>query len=372
VKGDFETNVPGIYIAGELGGMGLIRNAVEQGRQAAANIARHLQERGEHGVELDLVIVGAGPAGISAALQARREGLRFRVLDREESFGGTILSYTRRKLVMTRPLELPGQETLRIREVSKEQLTELFETATAEAGLELTGNAQVQRVEKVNGHFRLSTTTGDYEAAAVLLAIGRRGTPRRLGVPGETSGKVAYRLLEPEDFAGRKLLVVGGGDSAVEAALSRAEVDGTTVHLSYRREKIFRIKEGNLHRLEEAVETGAIQLLLPSEVLRIEPEEAGKCSGLTAALGWILHDLKLRLRLASPRRAFRRETDLERAEVRELLGLLRQRRRMAALGVAHRLLHHWHIVHRPFALVMFVILAVHIGVAWFFGYRWIF
>jgi len=269
VSGTFETNVPGIYIAGELGGMGLIRNAVKQGREAVEYIARNLPG-GLPGSVLDLVIVGAGPAGIAAALQAKKEGLRFVALDQDD-MGGTILTYPRRKLVMTQPVELPLYGTLKAREIQKEHLLEILTDVFARTGVQVTSGEKVEDIRRRNGHFEVNTPKSTYAAQRVLLSIGRRGSPRKLGVPGENSGKVTYRLLEPEQFRNMRLLVVGGGDSAVESALTLAGQPGNSVHISYRREAFFRLKEGNVTRLEAAVNSGAVTPLFNSEIKRIEP-----------------------------------------------------------------------------------------------------
>ena len=269
VSGTFETNVPGIYIAGELGGMGLIRNAVKQGREAVEYIARNLPG-GLPGSVLDLVIVGAGPAGIAAALQAKKEGLRFVALDQDD-MGGTILTYPRRKLVMTQPVELPLYGTLKAREIQKEHLLEILTDVFARTGVQVTSGEKVEDIRRRNGHFEVNTPKSTYAAQRVLLSIGRRGSPRKLGVPGENSGKVTYRLLEPEQFRNMRLVVVGGGDSAVESALTLAGQPGNSVHISYRREAFFRLKEGNVTRLEAAVNSGAVTPLFNSEIKRIEP-----------------------------------------------------------------------------------------------------
>lgn len=270
VKGTFETNVPGIYIAGELGGMGLIRNAVTQGRQAVQNIVRSL-EGISRGGELDLVIVGAGPAGIAAALQAKMEGLSFSLLDQED-LGGTILSYPRRKLVMTQPMELPLYGKVKACEIEKEELLGIFQDVFGKTGLVAQAGEKVHEIVRDDAWYCVRSTNKEHAARRVLLTIGRRGSPRKLGVPGEKSGKVAYRLLDPEKFHDLRLLVVGGGDSAVEAAVALSEQPGASVHLSYRRESIFRIKEGNLTRLERAIANGRITTVFQSEVTRIETE----------------------------------------------------------------------------------------------------
>jgi thioredoxin reductase/ferredoxin len=271
LKGTFETNVNGVFIAGELGGMGLIRNAVIQGKQAVEFISKSL-EKEDNRDALDLIIVGSGPAGISASLQAKAENLKFITIDQDD-LGGTILSYPRRKLVMTQPMELPGYGTIKVREVHKESLLNTFQTVFQKTDLTVHTEEKCESIVRENGHFRVLTTKGEHHARRVLLAIGRRGTPRKLNVPGEAPPRVYYRLLDPENFNGMHILVVGGGDSAVEAAVTLGEQPGTTVHLSYRQDRVFRVKEGNSIRLEKAIKSGTVIPLYKSNVIRIEPEE---------------------------------------------------------------------------------------------------
>lgn len=284
LTGRFETSVPGIYIAGELGGMGLIRNAVEQGRQAVGFIAENLkqedqQQRSSREADLlDLLIIGAGPAGISGSLRAKQEGLSFLTLDQED-IGGTVLNYPRRKLVMTQPLELPVYGRVKGREIQKEKLMEIFKAVFEQTDLKVHNQQKVESIERTNGFFTVRTGNDRFKARAVLLAIGRRGTPRKLGVAGEKSAKVAYRLIDPEQFQDLRILIVGGGDSAVEAAVSLSEQPGNTVHLSYRKEALFRIKQANRERFEAAVKAGRLTPLYNSTVTSIEPELVQLLSG---------------------------------------------------------------------------------------------
>jgi thioredoxin reductase (NADPH) len=271
IKGNFETNVPGVFIAGELGGMGLIRNAVSQGRQAVEEVARQLKEV-KKGEALDLLIVGAGPAGIAASLQAKKEGLNFVTVEQDD-LGGTIFTYPRQKLVMTHPMELPLHGSVNFREVRKEPLLKLFMEVVQQYELTIHSGEKVNSVVMANGHYLIKTSKGEYTAKRVLLAIGRRGSPRKIGCPGEKSEKVAYRLLEPEKYHDQHILVVGGGDSAVESALALSEQPGNTVHLSYRGESIFRIKDGNRERLDRFVKEGKVHLILNSEVTDIEADK---------------------------------------------------------------------------------------------------
>ncbi|MFQ5750971.1 MAG: NAD(P)-binding domain-containing protein [bacterium] len=270
VNENFETNVRGVYIAGELGGMGLIRNAVTQGQQAVHYLSQNLTKRDPK--ILDLTIVGAGPAGLSASLQAMKNKLNFVTVDQDD-IGGTILTYPRQKLVMTQPMEIPLYGKVKFREILKEELLDLWGDIIQRTGLEVRIREKVEAIDKPNGHFRVVTSRGEYLTRSVLLAIGRRGTPRKLGVPGEKSSKVAYRLLEPEQYRRKRVLVVGGGDSAIEAALSLSEQKGTRVTLSYRKNVFSRIKEKNEKRIQQAIEEKRVQVLFESNVKEIKREE---------------------------------------------------------------------------------------------------
>ncbi len=263
VRPTFETNVPGIFIAGELGGMGLIRNAIEQGRQAIESI-RKLDGIGR-GKELDVVIVGAGPAGFSASLAAMQHKLRCVTVE-QDSLGGTVFQYPRRKLVMTAPVELPMAGKVNFKETTKEALLDFWQKIEKRSRVKINYNERVEEVTGKGQSFEVKTTGGTYHPRAVLLAIGRRGTPRKLGVPGEELPKVVYRLIEPEQYRRQHVLVVGGGDSALEAVTSIAEESGSTVTISYRSEGFTRAKEKNRQKVKLAEASGRLNVLLMSQV----------------------------------------------------------------------------------------------------------
>ncbi len=265
VHPNFETNVPGVFIAGELGGMGLIRNAIEQGRQAVAAIAR-LDGLGRRD-RLDVVVVGAGPAGISASLAALESRLSFVTVE-QESLGGTVAHFPRGKVVMTAPATLPLVGRIKFRETTKEKLLAFWQRVVRQYCPRIHFEERVVRVAPSGDGFEVATTRGLYRARSVLLAIGRRGTPRRLGVPGEELAKVVYRLSDPAQYRGQHVLVVGGGDSALEAAAAIAKESGT-VTLSYRGDGFARAKMKNRRAVEEAVRCGQLRVLLGSSVLRI-------------------------------------------------------------------------------------------------------
>ena len=265
VDDEFQTNVPGLFIAGELGGMGLIRNAIEQGRQAVAAIAAQAEADPAPADMLDLLIVGAGPAGISASLAATERGLRFRTVE-QDNLGGTVAHFPRGKLVMTEPATLPLHGQLRFREIRKEELLGIWTEVIEANGLEIGFEERVTAITPADSGFTVETSAASYRARRVLLAIGRRGTPRPLGVPGEDSSKVVYRLTDPEQYRGRKVLVVGGGDSALEAALSLSAEPDTEVTLSYRGEAFTRARKTNRDQVLAAAAEGRIDLQLQSQV----------------------------------------------------------------------------------------------------------
>jgi len=272
----FESSVPGIFVAGELGGMGLIRNSLEQGRQAVEAIR---SDRKGNGKALDLLIVGAGPAGFSASLTALSRKMKFVTLE-QEALGGCVFQYPRGKVVMTSPADLPLVGKMRFREASKEQLLEFWKDVERKTGVQINYQERVEAIEREGQGFVVKSNKGEYRTHSVLLSIGRRGTPRKLGVPGEDLSKVVYRLIDPEQYADQRVLVVGGGDSALEAAASIADVKGTEVQLSHRGEAFDRAKPKNRARIEAAARAGRLEVLLKSNVKQITAERVDiDCAG---------------------------------------------------------------------------------------------
>jgi thioredoxin reductase/ferredoxin len=262
----FETSVPGIFVAGELGGMGLIRNALEQGRQSVEAIH---ESRGRDAGMLDLVIVGAGPAGFAASLTAMSKRMRFVTLE-QESLGGCVFQYPRGKLVMTAPATVPLIGKVDFKQTSKEALLDFWREVERKTGLEIRYGERVDDIARTPQGFIVKTSRGEHPTRSVLLAIGRRGTPRKLQVPGEALPKVVYRLIDPEQYAGRHVLVVGGGDSALEAAASLTESGSSSVALSYRGDGFDRAKPANRQRVHAAEQGGGLRVLLRSNVQRID------------------------------------------------------------------------------------------------------
>lgn len=268
INEEFETNVEGIYIAGELGGMGLIKNGVEQGQEAVNYMVKKGIPRQKD--IYDLFIVGAGPAGISAALQSKKQGLNFKIVD-QDTLGGTVYTFPRSKIVMTSPMDLPLHGKVKLYETSKTELIALWEKVLSTNNISIQEHTKIESIDRTGSHFSIRDQKGNqYQAQRVLLAIGRRGTPRKLGIPGEMTEKVAYRLLEPELINGEEIMVVGGGDSAVESAMLL--MDQNEVILSYRKEAFSRIKPKNRERIQAAIEAGKIKMAFNTVPVEITPK----------------------------------------------------------------------------------------------------
>jgi thioredoxin reductase/ferredoxin len=270
---EYETSVPGLFIAGELGGLALIKNAVNQGRDCVDAIAaRCAATPSSDTAMVDVCIVGAGPAGISASLRAIERGLSYVALE-QDAVGGTVAKYPRQKLVMTSPVDLPIYGRLKLLEISKEKLLEIWEGVFRSTGLQVRTGTKVSDIRPIEGGgFEIETAGEQLAARFVVLAIGRRGTPRRLGIPGEDLPKVMYSLIEADAYTRANILVVGGGDSAVEAAMGLAHQRGNTVTLSYRQDAFGRIKERNAQRIRECAEAGLLTVLFRSAPIEIHAD----------------------------------------------------------------------------------------------------
>ncbi|HKH99203.1 MAG TPA: NAD(P)-binding domain-containing protein [Candidatus Sulfotelmatobacter sp.] len=272
---EHETTVPNLFIIGELGGLALIKNAVNQGRDCMDTIAARLKAHGApHPIPgvYDVLVVGAGPAGISASLRAIEHKLNYLTIERDE-VGGTVAKYPRQKLVMTSPVEFPMYGPFKKLQLSKEQLLSFWDMILNRSDFNVSTGEKVEDVQRgEDGVLTVVTGTNQYRAHAVILALGRAGEPRKLGVKGEDLPKVMYRLIEADHYINKKILVVGGGDSAVEAAMGLATQAGNQVTLSYRSERFSRIKGRNAKRIEDCMRSGKLKVLFNSNPVEFKPE----------------------------------------------------------------------------------------------------
>jgi thioredoxin reductase (NADPH) len=272
---EFETSVANLFIVGELGGLALIKNAVNQGRDCVDTIAARLKDSGatQSSPDIhDLLVIGAGPAGISASLRAIEHKLRYLTIERDE-VGGTVAKYPRQKLVMTSPVEFPMYGKFKKMQLSKENLLAFWDMILNRADFNVSTGEKVDDIKKgEDGVLTVFTATNQYRSRAVILALGRAGEPRKLGVKGEDLPKVMYRLIEADHYINKKILVIGGGDSAVEAAMGLASQTGNQVTLSYRSDRFSRIKERNAKRIEDFTRSGKLKVLFNSNPVEFKPE----------------------------------------------------------------------------------------------------
>lgn len=292
---EFETTIPNLFVVGELGGLALIKNAINQGRDCIDTIASRVsppKSANSNGDLYDVLIIGAGPAGISASLRAIETKLNYLTVE-QDTIGGTVSKYPRQKLVMTSPVLIPMYGKLRKMELSKEELLSFWKTILQRVDFKLRSGEGVENIKRGdNGTFTTITSKGEYHSRAVVLAIGRAGTPRKLGVKGEELPKVMYRLIETDHYINKRILVVGGGDSAVEAAMGLAEQPGNKVTISYRQDRFSRIKTRNAQRMEECVRQGKVTVLFNSTPVEIKSnsvmlDASGKCQEIPNDFVWI-------------------------------------------------------------------------------------
>jgi putative YpdA family bacillithiol system oxidoreductase len=275
LSGEFETTVPNLFIVGELGGLALIKNAVNQGRECVDTILNRFTARGTARTipdVYDVLVIGAGPAGIAASLRAIQHKMKYLTLERDE-IGGTVAKYPRQKLVMTSPVEFPMYGKFKKTELSKENLLAFWDKVLHRADFKVRTGQKVEDIKRgPDGIFTVSSQDSQYRSHAVILALGRTGTPRKLGVPGEELPKVMYRLIEADHYINKKILVVGGGDSAVEAAMGLAHQVGNKVTLVYRSAQFSRIKERNSQRIAECIKSGKVEVLFNSNPVECKEE----------------------------------------------------------------------------------------------------
>ena len=271
ISENFESNITGIYITGELSGMALIRNAIEHGVKAIEHI--HSKTEGSENDELDVLIVGAGPSGLAAALQSIERGLNYLVIDQSDT-GGTILHYPRQKMTLIQAVDIPLFGHLKEGEYQKEVLLDYWETMIRDYKVNIHVKEKLTGITPLQNGFKIVTSKNEYNAKYVILALGRRGTPRKLGVPGEDLPKVMYKLLDAETYKKQNILIVGGGDSAIEAAIGLAHQEGNQVTISYRKSNFFRLKSRNEKNIETAILQKTINVIFDSTVKEITADSA--------------------------------------------------------------------------------------------------
>ena len=271
---EYETSIQNLFIVGELGGLALIKNAINQGRDCVDTITNRVKAMGatrSASDVCDVLVVGAGPGGISASLRAIENKLSYITVEQDE-IGGTVAKYPRQKLVMTSPVNFPMYGKFTKMQLSKEELLSFWQKVRERTDFKVRSGEKVEDIKKApDGIFNVVTSKGQYRSRTVVLALGRAGTPLKLGVKGEELPKVMYRLIEADHYINKNILVVGGGDSAVEAAMGLAQQNGNKVTLSYRKDCFSRIKERNSQRIEEFMRTGKVRVLFNSNAVEFKP-----------------------------------------------------------------------------------------------------
>ena len=252
VNSDYSTNVAGLYIVGDLTGIPLLKFSSDSGARAVESIRMDRSFLSERKANtdpelLDLVIIGAGVSGMAAALEAQKDELNFKILEATEPFS-TVVNFPKGKPIYTYPTEMVPLGDLQFTQEIKEPLVEEMKEQTLGKGIEPV-MARVEKVEKKGSYFDIEIANGEnLKARRVIVGIGRSGNFRKLGVPGEDSGKVFNRLHDPMEFEGKNVLVVGGGDSALETSIAIAKAGGSVTH-SYRKEEFSRPKPENIEFL---------------------------------------------------------------------------------------------------------------------------
>ncbi len=279
---NFQTAVPGQYLIGEVAGKPLVKNAANLGRSVVEHMLQSGLRPGAIGRgdnNYDVAIVGSGPGGLSAALSCIQRGLSYVVLEKEQEIASTIARYPKGKLVMAEPYDTENISLLPVFDSAKEQLIPIWRELFERVGMQIRQGESVESVQRAaDGAFDVRTTVGAYRAARVVMSIGTRGKPRTLQVQGENLPKVFSLLEDPDEWRGKTVLVVGGGDSAAEAALALADA-GAKVMISYRGKGFNRAAPKNKSAIEQYASEGRIKAKLGSQVLGFEPES------VTLALG---------------------------------------------------------------------------------------
>ncbi|MCP4809213.1 MAG: NAD(P)-binding domain-containing protein [Proteobacteria bacterium] len=270
VDADYQSNVGGLYIVGDLADAPIIKVALNQGYEVACAIWKDLGASTSDEDLLDVVIIGAGPAGIGASLALHETDARYVVLEKSEPFA-TIQNFPRNKLIFSEPRHIESKGDFWFEDARTDELIERWGQALDDRSLHIQQPVEVTDVQKAAHGFDVTTSTGVVRTRRVMLATGRRGTVNRISVDGEQLEKVRYTLKDPDDHAGRRVLVVGGGDSAVEAACDCADA-GAQVTIAYRKAEFTRPKAKNKERLDRYIADGRVAAEMSASPLEITAE----------------------------------------------------------------------------------------------------
>ena len=264
----YQTRIPGQYLIGEVAGKPLVKNAANLGRAVVEHmLATGLRSIGSRQGAVDVAIVGSGPGGLSAALTCLQRGLSYVLLEKDSLVASTIARYPKGKLIMVEPYDVPNLSLLPVFDSSKEEIIPIWKELVERVGIQIRMNETVERVvPTANGGFEIQTNVGGYRAQRVVLATGLRGKPRTLGVQGENLPKVSALLEDPDLHRGQTVCVVGGGDSALEAAIALADA-GAKVILTYRGKSFSRSQPKNRQTVESYEAQRRIKVKYQSEVI---------------------------------------------------------------------------------------------------------
>ncbi len=276
IDGNGETTVKGIFVTGDLTGIPLLKLAAENGQKVVRHVLstdefKKLKSSNTTTDIYDLIIVGAGPAGISAGLEAQKQNINFKILESSQKYN-TIINFPKGKPIFAEPIDYKQDSDLIINEGTKESLLEELYSQIKDQNLPIDEGIMVESINKVGDHFELVTKTRTYKALRVILGIGKSGNSRMLKVTGENLSKVYNRLFDPVDASGHDVLIIGGGDTAMETAIAVAEYAKSTI-ISYRKASFSRPKEANIEKLNKLVVDGKLKSMMESEVKEIKEDK---------------------------------------------------------------------------------------------------